>query len=128
NGERCGSGGAVDGTEAGESGGRDRDSPGPRAAGAETHFLDGRSATGADQQGRHRHEGGSETVMPRDARFWRNVALVAIAHLVVLLALARGSRDAVPTNLQTVVWMNSEASTAVEPRSKPVPSPTPAEI
>jgi len=65
--------------------------------------------------------------MSRDARFWRNVALVAVAHLVVLLALARGSRDAAPPNLQTVVWMNSEAS-AAEPRRTPAPSPTPAEI
>ena len=66
--------------------------------------------------------------MSRDARFWRNVALVAVAHLVVLLALARGSRDATPTNLQTVVWMNSEASAAAEPRHTPSPSPTAAEI
>jgi TonB family protein len=66
--------------------------------------------------------------MSRDARFWRNVALVAVAHLVVLLALARGSRDAAPANLQTVVWMNSEASAAAEPRHTPQPSPTPAEI
>ena len=67
--------------------------------------------------------------MSRDARFWRNVALVAVAHLVVLLALARGSRDAAPANLQTVVWMNSEASAAAstEPRKTPAPSPTPAE-
>jgi TonB family protein len=66
--------------------------------------------------------------MPRDARFWRNVALVAVAHLVVLLALARGSRDAATPNLQTVVWMNSDVSAAAEPRSTPAPSPTPAEI
>ena len=62
-------------------------------------------------------------MMPRDSRFWRNVALVAVAHLVVLLALARGSREAVPTNLQTVVWMNSEASAAAEPPITPAPTP-----
>jgi TonB family protein len=66
--------------------------------------------------------------MRRDARFWRNVALVAVAHLVVLLTLARGSRDAAPANLQTVVWMNSEASAVAEPRTTPAPSPTPREI
>jgi TonB family protein len=65
--------------------------------------------------------------MPTDARFWRNAALVAVVHLVVLLALARGSRDATPANLQTVVWMNSEA-VASEPRTTPAPSPTPVEI
>jgi TonB family protein len=67
-------------------------------------------------------------VIPTDARFWRNAALVAVVHLVVFLALARGSRDATPANLQTVVWMNSEASAASEPRTTPAPSPTPAEI
>ena len=66
--------------------------------------------------------------MPRDARFWRNAALVAVVHLVVLLALARGSRDATPANLQTVVWMNSEASAASEPKTAAAPSPTPVEI
>lgn len=66
--------------------------------------------------------------MPRDVRFWRNVALVAVAHLVILLALARGSRETAPANLQTVVWMNSEAFAATEPRSTPTPLPTPARI
>jgi len=66
--------------------------------------------------------------MPRDARFWRNVALIAVAHLALLLALARGSRDPAPPNLETVVWMNSEASAAVEPRRTPAQSPTPAEL
>jgi TonB family protein len=66
--------------------------------------------------------------MPRDARFWRNAALVAVVHLVVFLALAHGSREATPANLQTVVWMNSEASAASEPKTAPAPSPTPVEI
>ena len=66
--------------------------------------------------------------MPRDARFWRNVAFVAVAHLVLLLAFARGSRETAPANLQTVVWMNSDVSAAAEPRSTPAPSPTPPEI
>jgi TonB family protein len=66
--------------------------------------------------------------MPRDARFWRNAALVALVHLVILLALARGSRDTAQTNLQTVVWMNSEASAASEPKATAAPSPTPVEI
>ncbi|HEX8897570.1 MAG TPA: hypothetical protein VF751_02635, partial [Chthoniobacterales bacterium] len=66
--------------------------------------------------------------MPRDARFWRNVLLVAAAHLVILLALARGSRETAPANLQTVVWMNSETAAAAEPRSTPAPSPTQSQI
>ena len=65
--------------------------------------------------------------MRRNARFWRNVVLVAVAHLVVLLTLARGGRETASPNLQTVVWMNSEASAAAEPRTTPA-SPTPAEL
>lgn len=66
--------------------------------------------------------------MRRNARFWRNVVLVAAAHLVVLLTLARGSRETASPNLQTVVWMNSEAAAAVEARDKPAPTPAPVEI
>jgi TonB family protein len=66
--------------------------------------------------------------MPRDARFWRNLAVVAVAHLVVLLALARGSRDTPQTNLQSVVWMNSEAAVVSEAQPTPAPSPTPIEL
>jgi TonB family protein len=59
--------------------------------------------------------------MSRDARFWRNVALITVAHLAVLLALARGSRDETGPSLQTVVWMNSEVAT-VEAKSTPAPT------
>jgi TonB family protein len=65
--------------------------------------------------------------MSRDARFWRNVALVTVAHLAVLLALARGSREEAAPNLQTVVWMNSEAA-AEETKSTTSPISTPAEV
>jgi TonB family protein len=53
--------------------------------------------------------------MSRDARFWRNVALIAIAHLAVLLALARGSRDRQSANVPSIVWMNSAATPAMAP-------------
>jgi TonB family protein len=61
--------------------------------------------------------------MPRDARFWRNVAIIAGAHLAIVLALARGGREADRANLESVVWMNSEASAAAEPKSTPAPTP-----
>jgi TonB family protein len=60
--------------------------------------------------------------MRRDGRFWRNVAIITVAHLAILLALARGGREADRANLATVVWMNSEPAAAVEPNSTPAPS------
>jgi TonB family protein len=61
--------------------------------------------------------------MRRDARFWRNVAIITVAHLAVVLALARGGREADRPNLGTVVWMNSEAAAAAETKSPPEPTP-----
>jgi TonB family protein len=66
-------------------------------------------------------------VIRRDARFWRNVAIISVAHLAVLLALARGGREADRPNLETVVWMNSEAAATVETKSTPAPTPRDAE-
>ena len=67
--------------------------------------------------------------MSRDTRFWRNVALIAIAHVAVVLTLARGSRDANDAKLPSVVWMNSTAMAAAStpaPRTPEVESsPTP---
>jgi TonB family protein len=61
--------------------------------------------------------------MSRDTRFWTNVALVTVAHLAVLLTLARGSREEPRTNLQNVVWMSSDAAAAEEQRKPPAPTP-----
>lgn len=68
--------------------------------------------------------------MARDRRFWWNVALVTVAHLAVLLALARAGRDETRTNLQSVVWMSSSEAlaAAAEPKSTPAPAVTPTPI
>jgi len=67
--------------------------------------------------------------MPRDARFWRNVALIAIAHLAVLLALARGSRDTQNASLPSIIWMNStvieSAASTPAPAAPEVAAPAP---
>ena len=64
--------------------------------------------------------------MSRDARFWRNVALIALAHLVVVLALARAGRDPQKPNVPSVVWINSAASeTAAAAPSPPARAPEP---
>jgi TonB family protein len=60
-------------------------------------------------------------MMSRDTRFWTNVALVTVAHLAVVLALARGSREEPQANLQSVVWMSADAAAAAEPRHTPTP-------
>ena len=67
--------------------------------------------------------------MARDARFWRNVAIITGVHLLVFLGLARASRDSDKANLQSIVWMNaadtiaaaSSASAATEEAAKPSP-------
>lgn len=66
--------------------------------------------------------------MTRDTRFWTNVALVTVAHLAVVLALARASRDESQANLQSVVWMSSEAAAAAAAELKPTPAPTVAPV
>lgn len=64
--------------------------------------------------------------MSRDARFWRNVALIALAHLAVLLALARASRETRDPNSQSIVWMNSAAVETAA--SSPPPASAESEV
>ena len=64
--------------------------------------------------------------MARDTRFWRNVALIALAHLAVILALARASRDPQKANVPDIVWMTSAApdvATAKPPPAAPERAP-----
>ena len=61
--------------------------------------------------------------MSRDTRFWRNVALIALAHLVVVLALARASRDPQKPNVPSVFWMNSATLETAAATPPPAPEP-----
>lgn len=73
--------------------------------------------------------------MPRDARFWRNVAIIAVAHLAVLVALVRSKSEAARSNVQEIVWMSGGAAEtvsslpppAVDTRDERTPQPTPDE-
>jgi TonB family protein len=58
--------------------------------------------------------------MPRDARFWRNVTLIAVAHLAVIIALMRWNHETRKASLQSIVWMNADAAAM----SAPAPSGT----
>ena len=61
--------------------------------------------------------------MPRDARFWRNVTLIALAHFAVVLALARTSRDQQKPNGPSVTWLNSAAPETAAAPAPPSPAP-----
>ena len=50
--------------------------------------------------------------MPRDARFWRNVAIIGFAHIAILLGLFRWSREAKKPNPSEIVWMEGGAGDA----------------
>jgi len=56
--------------------------------------------------------------MPRDARFWRNVTIIAVAHIAILIALVRWNRETRPANLQSIVWM-SGGGTDIAAQSPP---------
>jgi TonB family protein len=56
--------------------------------------------------------------MSRDARFWRNVLLIAVAHIVILIALVRWSHATRPPDSQSIMWM-SGGGTDVAPESLP---------
>src|ERR1044071_7810173 len=44
--------------------------------------------------------------MPRDARFWRNVAMVAVAHIAIMVMLVRWNREVRRPDLPSIVWMS----------------------
>jgi hypothetical protein len=41
--------------------------------------------------------------MSKDARFWRNVALIALAHVAILIGLVRWSREPKSLSAQGIV-------------------------
>jgi outer membrane biosynthesis protein TonB len=63
--------------------------------------------------------------MPRDVRFWRNVTLIALAHVALLLGLIRWSVEArSSSNAQSIVWISgAEDLAAGKPESSDSPQP-----
>jgi outer membrane biosynthesis protein TonB len=64
--------------------------------------------------------------MSKDARFWRNVTLIALAHIAFLVGLIRWSlQTRSPSNAQSVVWIGGAEGGAAETKSA-APSPVKA--
>src|SRR4029453_401682 len=67
--------------------------------------------------------------MPKDPRFWRNVTLIALAHVALLLGLIRWSVEArSSSNAQSIVWISAAEDLATgetESRESPQPAVTP---
>src|SRR6266446_713619 len=61
--------------------------------------------------------------MPRDARFWRNVTIIAVAHIAIIVTLVCWSHEARRPNLQSIVWM-SGGGTEVAAQSAPAETET----
>ena len=61
--------------------------------------------------------------MSKDARFWRNVTLIALAHIAFLVGLIRWSlQTRSPSNAQSVVWIGgAEGGAAETKRASPSP-------
>jgi len=61
--------------------------------------------------------------MSKDARFWRNVTLIALAHIALLVGLIRWSLQAkTSSNAQSIVWIGGAEGGAAETKSA-TPSP-----
>jgi len=61
--------------------------------------------------------------MPKNLRFWSNLALIAAAHLVVIIGLIRWSRESKDANAQSVVWMSGGGGDGVVLQNKNKPAP-----
>jgi TonB family protein len=77
--------------------------------------------------------------MSRDARFWRNVAIIGLAHTAILLGLIRWTREAKKPNPSDIIWMEGGAGdsgeVAASARSQPneseltsQPTPEPSSV
>jgi TonB family protein len=66
--------------------------------------------------------------MPKNARFWRNVVLIGLAHVALFTGLVRWSRENETPSAQSVVWMSGGAGDGAAPKAKAVVTPKPTKI
>src|SRR2546423_14748932 len=60
--------------------------------------------------------------MPKNLRFWTNVALIAGAHVAIIVGLIRWSKTSKDANTQSVMWMNGGAGDGVVFANKTTPA------
>ncbi len=61
--------------------------------------------------------------MPKNLRFWTNVGLIAFAHILVIVALIRWSRESKNASAQSVVWLNGGGGDGLVTEKKNLPAP-----
>jgi TonB family protein len=66
--------------------------------------------------------------MSKDIRFWRNVALIGVAHIVVIAGLIRWSREPKSGTSQSIVWMNGGAGDGGAAAAASVAPPKPVKV
>lgn len=66
--------------------------------------------------------------MTKDARFWRNVILIGLAHVALFVGLIRWSRESDKSNNQSIVWMNGGAGDGAAHKPAKAAASKPAEI
>jgi len=60
--------------------------------------------------------------MPKNARFWRNVTVIGLAHVALIVGLVRWSRETKDAGAQNIVWMNGAGGDGVA-KEKTNPAP-----
>jgi TonB family protein len=63
--------------------------------------------------------------LKRNFRFWRNLTLIALAHIAAIVALIHWSRESKPTRPQELVWLNNGGGGPEGETSAAAPSPLP---
>ena len=60
--------------------------------------------------------------MPKNFRFWSNVALIALTHVAIIIGLIRWSRAEKETGAQSVIWMSGGGGDGLIPKKRnPLP-------